>query len=367
MTIYYAAYAVMCFIAAVIHYETDNDKRRNNVICTVGFFSFFLILALRHWSMGVDLGYYSLSDSGYMHSFDNLNKYSWSEILKMKSFLNYEKGYVIFNKLIGSIWNNRQFFLGVCAFINISVVSIFICKRSKLPLMSWVVFLGLPSFLMFFSGLRQAIAISITMIAVRWIERKKIIPFVLTVLLSWTFHSSAIVFLLAYPLYYVRLTDVQKMLFALLIPVIYVFKVPLFMVLNKLFKNNAVVENTGAGMLFIVFFCIYLFLVISHSYQKKQQSGYINLFYMACICQAFGGVYDTAMRVGYYFMVYLVVALPNTIEDFKNTERGTGRRDFMLSYTLIFIAFALFGLYSIANGSWSCTNPYVFFWQMPMT
>lgn len=365
MAIYYAAYAIICLVALIMQRATNSDKRKNGVICAFGFLIFFLILALRHWSMGVDLGYYSMGESGYIYSFEVLNKYSWADIIKLKEYLNYERGYIIFNKLLGSIWNEKQFLLGVCAFINISVTGVFIYKRSKLPLMSWIVFLGLPSFLMFFSGLRQAIAISITMIAARWIEKKKIVPFVLTVLLAWTFHSSAIVFLLAYPLYYVRLTDLQKLVFAMCIPVVYVLKAPLFTVMSKLFKDNAVIESTGAGTLFIVFFCVYMFLIVSNSYQKKDQNGYINLFYMSCICQAFGGVYSTAIRVGYYFMVYLAIALPNTIYDFKQTGRSTGERDFMLCYTLIFIAFLMFGLYSIKNGSWSCTNPYVFFWQTP--
>ncbi len=365
MTVYYSVYAIMCFVALISQHMSQNLKYRHKMICIIGFTLIFGILALRHWSMGNDLGFYvpSNENSGYIPSFMKLNTYSWKEILKMKSFLNYEKGYVIFNKLVGSIYCNKQFFLGVCAFINISVTAVTIYRKSRLPLLSWIVFMGLPVFLMFFSGMRQSVAISITMIATHWIEEKKPIKFILTVLLASTFHQSAIVFLIAYPVYHMELTDFRKVVCIVMLPVVYILRGPLFAVLSKIFKDNAEVTSTGAGTLFIVFFAIYITMAIFNSYSKKNPNKMINLFYVACVCQAFSGIYNLAMRVGYYFMIYLIIALPNTVYEFKKQEVRTANQEFILSYTVIFAAFLIFGIYSIANGTWAHTNPYHFFWQ----
>lgn len=365
MTIYYILYAIMTVIAIIVQYISKDLKYRSRIICSFGFILVFLILALRHWSMGVDLGYYAVEEVGYIPSFAKLNEYSWGEILKMKEYLNYERGYIIFNKLVGSINNNKQFFLGVCAFINISVVAVYIHKKSKLPLLSWIIFLGLPVSLMFFSGLRQSVAISITMLSMYWIEKKKPIPFILTILLAWLFHKSAILFLIAYPMYYVNLTDLQKLIFALLIPVVFVLKGPLFAVLSKILKDNAEAETTGAGTLFIIFTAIYIALLLLNNYHNKKQNELINLFYIACLCQAFGGLYPLAMRVGYYFMPYLAIALPNTIYEFRTGNGRRGRNEFIISYMVIFAAFLLFGLYSKKYATWAYTNPYVFFWEKP--
>ncbi len=365
MTIYYILYAVMTVIALTVQYISKDLKHRSGIICSLGFISVFLILALRHWSMGNDLGYYAIEDVGYVQSFEKLSTYSWSEILKLKEYLNYERGYIIFNKLVGSINNDKQFFLGVCAFINISVMAFYIYKKSYLPFLSWIIFLGLPVFLMFYSGIRQSVAISITMIAMYWVEKKKPIPFILTVLLAWTFHKTAILFLLAYPMYYVKLTDLQKFIFALMIPVVFVLKGPLFTVLSKLFKEGAETETTGAGTLFVIFSAIYIALLLLNNYHNKKQNELINLFYVACLCQAFSGIYSTAMRVGYYFMVYLVIALPNTIYEFRFGNGRRGRNEFVISYMVIFAAFLLFGIYSIEHTTWACANPYVFFWEKP--
>lgn len=365
MTIYYIMYAIMTAVALIVQYLSKDLKYRSRIICSFGFILVFLILALRHWSMGVDLGYYSIENVGYLQSFEKLNEYSWGEILKMKEYLNYERGYIIFNKFIGSINNNKQFFLGVCAFINMSTIAIYIYKKSYLPLLSWIIFLGLPVFLLFFSGMRQDIAISITILSMYWIEKKRPIPFILTVLFAWLFHKSAILFLIAYPMYYVKLTDLQKFIFALMIPVVFALKVPLFSVLSKLLKDNVETESTGAGMLFLIFSAIYIALLLLNNYHNKKQNELINLFYIACICQAFSGLYSIAIRVGYYFMIYLSIALPNTIYEFQFGNGRRGRNEFVISYMVIFTAFLLFGIYSIKYATWACTNPYVFFWEKP--
>lgn len=363
MTIYYVMYAIICAAACIMQTASKDKKKRNKVICTVGFLCIFLLLALRHWSMGVDLGYYSKETGGYVISFKILNRYSWDKILHLKAFLNYEKGYIIFNKLVGSIHNDKQFFLGVCAFINIAVVAIFINKKSKLPLLSWITFTGLPVFLIFFSGMRQCLAISITMLSTYWIEKKKPIKFVLTVLLAWTFHASSILFLAAYPMYHIKLTDIKKAAFVIMIPAVYMMKGVLFPILSRILKDDVEVENTGAGMLFVIFIGIYLVLIFLNSYTKKKEDGYINLFYIACVCQAFSGLNQLVVRVGYYFMIYLIIALPNTIYGIKDDEKPLGGKAFMIGYAAVFGAFLLYGLSAISAGGWAHTNPYVFFWQ----
>ena len=92
--------------------------------------------------------------------------------------------------------------------------------------------------------------------------------------------------------------------------------------------------------------------------------GLRNLFLAACFCQALGNVYNTAIRIGYYYMVSLVVLLPRVI---KNNEKAAYEQrknnSALIMYLAIFVCFTAFGLYSIAHGSWAESNPYSFFWQ----
>ena len=54
------------------------------------------MLALRHQSMGIDLRYTKYF--GYLGRFDAIAETSWSDVFDV-SIANYEKGYIIFNKL----------------------------------------------------------------------------------------------------------------------------------------------------------------------------------------------------------------------------------------------------------------------------
>ncbi len=369
MTVYYWFYSIVTFLAILIYArKKDIDKQRKKV-CIVGFFALFLLLALRHPYMGVDLGWgYS---TGYLKSFENIGQQSLFEVFRVKNYLNYEKGYIIFNKIISLISKNQQFFMGICAFAGILPIAIYTCKRSMMPLLSLFVFMGLPVFLIFFSGLRQAIAIGITVVSMFFVERKKPWMFILTVIFASTFHSSATVFLLAYPMYHTKFSNLGKVLLITIIPVIFVFRKYLFDLLSKAFQDNAHAENTGAFLLFLVFVLIYIFLIVFNDYCDKnnidneRQNGLINLCYFACIIQIFASIYNTAMRVGYYFMIYMIIAIPNTIENFRHI-RVKYNSYYTIVRLVIMVLFVGYGLYALYDDSWARTNPYIFFWQFDL-
>lgn len=154
--------AMATYYESEIGGEEDKDKKRF-LYLAIGLM--VLIMGLRAQTMGVDL-------RGYLASFETLNEYSWKEILGLESYLNYERGYIIFNKLVGSIWCNRQFFLFVCAAISIIPVGIVIYKCSPDPLLSIIIYIGLPVFLLNYSGLRQAIAIGILILSFEFMTEK---------------------------------------------------------------------------------------------------------------------------------------------------------------------------------------------------
>lgn len=351
MTPYYFAYGIMILPAIFFNYNTYKLKSRNKlIICILCFFSIFTLLGLRKQSMGVDL-------SGYLTSFDFLNQISWKKVLLLKSYLNYEKGFVLFSKLSGSIFNNRQFYIAICAFVSLAPIAYVFYKKSKVPLLSFIIYLGLPSFLIAFSGLRQAIALAVTFYSIKFIEDKKIFKFMLAIVVAMLFHKTAIIFLLAYPLFYVKRSNWVKFFSLCLVPIVYFLRYPLFYVLSKFFKENAIPDGNSAITLFLIFSLIYVFLLLLENSSNRKESGYINLFYCACIFQAFGGVYSTAMRVGYYFMIYLTLALPEII-----SSKSRNSKDRYIIYLIFFTCFASFGLYSIYNSSWAMAYPYKFFW-----
>lgn len=354
MTIYYVIYLLLGITPIVSNNLQQKEDSARKTFCVIAFLSLFLMFALRHMSMGLDLKY--TTSYGYLGRFLRITSASWSDIFNPE-VAHYEKGYVIFNKIIGTIHKDRQFFLGACAFFTILPIIYVIYKKSESPFQSVIIYMGLPVFLLTYSGIRQALAIGICFLAFLYIEDKKIVKFALLVILAMLFHRSAIIFFIAYPLYHLKMSVSVRWASVVLMPVVFVLKRPLFAIFSKIFKENAVAKNTGAGTLFIIFALIYVFCML-YSDGSKEQNGLLNLFLMACLCQAFGGIYDTAVRVAYYFMLSLVILIPNVI------EKMDSNLDKPIFKTAVVVAFGAFGLYSIYKSTWAMAYPYFFYWEI---
>ncbi len=336
--------------------DVAGGRRESRGFVFTVFGALILIIGLRHPTMGTDL-------VGYLPSFDSLGKLSWKEIFKLDSYLNYEKGYIIFNKLISTISKNRQVFLFCCACCSILPLALFIYKNSRNALTSLLVYLGLPVFLTVYSALRQAIAVAITLCAFEYIKKKRLIPFIITIAIASLFHSSAVIALVAYPIYHFKPKKLIRQLSVILLPIIWLLQKPLFEVILKLLDSEKLPDNNNGIGLFLVFFCIYIFSLIIGDNQNSTTNGTRNLFWFACALQAMAGQYQLVLRVTYYFMVYLIILLPELFFDMKKTIKNKGER--WAIKMIIMLGFIVFGLYLIKGGSgWAMSAPYRFFWQV---
>ena len=142
---------------------------------------------------GDTLFYYNLWELFSDMSFDTFVKFSRTADM--------EFGYLI------TTWALSQFFPGGqwLLFLSGLFMSICLCyftyKNCKNPVLALTVFhcLGLFNFMV--QGLRQAIAMCICLLAIESCKKRKLIKFILLVLLASLFHASAIVFL---PVYFIR-------------------------------------------------------------------------------------------------------------------------------------------------------------------
>lgn len=354
MTVYFLIYILMGALPLLINKLISQPEKKHKYYSIICGILIILLLAMRAQSMGVDLGYGT--NVGYLSSFDKISRFTWEQAFT-QDVHNYERGYIIFNKLISCVWNDKQFFLAMCALVGVAPVIYVVYKKSHNAIFSYYIYMGLPSFLMLFSGIRQSIAIGICFLAYSFIEDKKLIKFVLTVFVASLFHYTSIIFLLAYPLYYIKVNNTGRVFSLVFLPIIYIFRYPLFSLLSRIFKDEALPDDNGAITLLLIFVLIYVFCVI-FARKEKQMNGLLNLFYLACVCQVFSGVYSTAMRVGYYFMIFAILLIPHIIENLRENTEVKVILTFVIS-----IAFMLFGLYLLYNSTFAQAYPYIFFWR----
>lgn len=360
MAIYFIFYTLLC-TSFIFSYNKQklcklnkNAKVYRNIWFTILLIFIIIVVGFRHPSMGVDLQYGSMD--GYIGGYKYISSLDFLAIIN-KDIKNYEKGYVIFNKLISYISNNEQWLLFCTALLSIIPIFLIYNTYSENLPFSIIVYMGLTCFLATFSALRQSIAVGICIGSFYFIKNKKIIPFILLVLLATTFHSSALVFLFAYPLYRIKISRTFRWLTLLVIPIVFFLRTPLFYLLAPLLKENAIVDNNGAITLLIVFILIYIFCIFFGNPEEEEQNGFLSLLLMCIICQCFGNIHSYAARIAYYYMPFIGLLLPKVCKNFR------GKYSIVTVIIVsIFIVYGLFSIYSSGN-SWAQAYPWVPFWK----
>lgn len=352
MVPYLVLYALIFFSPIFCRFFQYKTQRKY-IYCLVVFGTVLLLIGLRHPTMGNDL-------PGYLKSFHRLHDLSWKTVISLKSYLNYEKGYVLFCKLMsGLLFESEQLYLFVCAAISTIPIGYTVFKKSQDVVLSTIVYLGLPVFLIQYSGLRQAIALGICFYTINLIEEKKFWHFLGWILLASWFHGSAFVFILAYFLYHLKISEGMRWLLLVLLPIVYILRLPLFNLFIRIFQSSSDITETNAITLLLVFVLIYIFILITYhrDHGNVRANGYINIYFFACICQIFSSIHTTAMRVGYYFMIILILLLPMAVSKIRYKEMAWFVR------CIIIFCFVAFAFDSIMGSSWAGAYPYYGFWQ----
>jgi hypothetical protein len=110
-----------------------------------------------------------------------------------------EMGFVILTLLLKSIIPN--YFAWVCfnAFLDILLLDIFIRRYSPYYVLSIILFVTFGGLIIEFNLMRNVKAILLFLVSLKYLQERKIIPYMLLNLAGFMFHSSAIVF---FPLYF---------------------------------------------------------------------------------------------------------------------------------------------------------------------
>ena len=278
-------------------------KNRNAKTLSAFFVIYFFILALRADTIGVDL-------QQYLPRFQTIAQSSFSELVALSESVN--PGYIAINKLISFFSRNNQFFLAVIAACTVIPIAILYKKESEHAMLSISIFLILPLFSMFFSGLRQTLAIAMVVPAFYCAKNKKRLLFLLTVLIAYLFHSAGIFIILLYPVYRAKIT--KKGLFVVIpaMVFVYIFNVQIFNFVlqfmgEKYQERYSELSDTGAYTMIVLFimFAVYSFVVVNDKQLDETTLGMRNLLLLSIVLQFFAPINPIAMRVNYFYILFI--------------------------------------------------------------
>lgn len=347
------------FLFSVVQFESKArqmiDKKKNYPILI--FFSIYLLLiALRSVVVGYDTPVYN----------DIFNQMEWTDWKSLFDPEREEKLFYFMNKFIVSLGLDFQVLLSVAAVLTVIPLMKLYYDHSENSMVTIAIFLILPTFVMNFSGIRQGIAVSIGILAFYAVKRKKPIQFLLWVLIAIGFHRTAFMLLFMYPLYHIRFRTVHLAIFIPLYGLLLAFNKQIFSALVPLLGEKYedrynVIAETGAYAIVIMLalFLLYAFIVPDESCMDPDTKGFRNFAIIAVALQLFAPINSVAMRLNYYYLVFIPLLVPRITNRWKTVSPFI--RD-VVNIIMIVFFIGYYFLVSTSKGTLGI-YPYVPFWE----
>lgn len=333
--------------------KNHRQKKINTLSIDIFFLILFLLMALRDVSIGRDL-------SSYAHYFSLFSEMEWGQVFSS----DIEPGYIILNKIVALFTKDFQWMIVVTSALTVFPVWRLYRKNIEYPYLSIVLYLILPTFVMFFSGLRQSIAISLGIIAYVMAKEKKIFKFILIVALAALFHRSAFILLAIYPVYNLKITKKWLLLVVPAMIAVFIFNKPIFVFLESLISEiySGNVQSTGAYTMLILFalFGLYSYVIPDEKEMSAEETGLRNLLLLSILIQMFAPLHSLAMRMNYYFIIFIPLLIPKIIK--KTSLRY--RQVASLSHYVMLFYFLIYFFINIPSGNILDTFQYRFFWEI---
>lgn len=341
---YYGLLALIVLLGLLPHGDRD---RRNLIAATVGSAAIIILQGLRHPSVGVDV-------AAYIPAYELAGTL---DIAGGGRLMNFEPGYLYFSQLFSALGVSAQLYLGIVAAAVMVPIGATIRRYSVSAWLSILLYVTLGLFVFSFSGLRQAIAIGICFFALRFIKDKRLLWFVLAVLLAATFHTSALVFLFAYPLYHMPRFDARWMVLVLsLFGAVYLVREPLYAWAHRIYGGlSGVPEPTGAFGMLLGMIAVYVLAYMFGDRNDLATRGYSNLLLGAIFFQTFAEQSNVVMRAGYYYFIPVILLIPLVI-----SHQRDPRARLLVKYVVVVMAVLFF--HRNTAGGYLDVSPYLPFW-----
>ncbi|NQU80861.1 MAG: EpsG family protein [Bacteroidetes bacterium] len=287
----------------------------NKLFIQISGFSLFLICALRDVNFGDDGVRYMQK---YLY-FSNVNiSVLWTDFL---TFEVKDPFFNLFSKIISILGFSYQFWFAIIAAIFCTAVSTTIYKYSSSIIISFIALISLGYLYFSMTGLRQTIALSMILISYKFLRERKLVVFIIIVVFGALFHSSALIFLLAYPFAYMKIGWKQILSVGSSLVMAFLFSNQLRQLIRVIGWNKYLsyyadrdIKLTISGFiiqLLIISFC--LFYKKGVLFEDKKNISLYNLLFIGLIFQSFAIVVAETFRISMYFSIFSIILIPKTL------------------------------------------------------
>ena len=208
-------------------------------------FSSFMILilfsGLRKYTVGIDLA------SHYANRFTVIANLGWRELSNFYHVHTYDMGFIVFDKILGIISDNPQWFIFVTSFIVYGSNARYIYKHSDNVVLETFMFITSFTMMMYLNIIAQALAISIILFGLDFLMEKNYIKYLCTVLLATSIHQSAIICLMFIPLMYLENNkkNIRRYIIILLVGALFLDRI-VSILIKTIFRQFSVYFESGS-------------------------------------------------------------------------------------------------------------------------
>jgi len=327
----------------------------------VFFFILILLLSLRDISIGNDT-------ANYKYYFELFSKFTLKKVFQTEMDILY----VLFNWIVSRFTEDYQIFLTITAIIAIFPIAALYCEDRENGFLKLILFINMSIFVMLFSGLRQALAISMGAIAFEFVKRKNFWGFLIFSFIALGFHHTGFMVFLYYPLYHVTFRKKHLWFIIPVVLLVYLFNAPIFngvaSILNNIFgeKYSVTIDRTGAYTMLLVFiiFAVLAYVMPKEKSMDRETLGLRNLLVFAVVLQCFAPIHTLAMRMNYYYILFIPIIMPKILRP-GQTISDSGARFIKIGLMAFFTIYYLWTTYNSCRTGISAmhTYPYVPFWH----
>lgn len=341
MTIYILNY-ILLILYMFFFFQTKNKKIKK-ALFIIAVIQLILIQGMRSPYLGNDMTF-------YWFYYNKQLAYSISNL----SFSNFEILFKVLTKIISTITLDKHLYLTIISILSTIPIAIVIYKKSKNPILSLLLFLSFGFYNFNFSGLRQAIAFAIVFYSFLFIVDRKLIKFIITIIVASLFHTSALVFIPAYFLFDFKITKLKIILMIFVDVIIYIFKVPIYGFINSFFYEEYGIVLTNSYLWMIMCLIILMFCLL---YYKRivsdNKSILYNLVIIGTAIMLLSPIANNILRVANYYYMFIILLIPEVISYIKSTKN-----ELLINLITIIFGLSLY-IYLLYVDSYNIV-PYIF-------
>ncbi|WP_312691984.1 EpsG family protein [Caproiciproducens sp.] len=184
---------LLILILGICICEIKKSSRNNIVFLTIVSAAMIIMSYLRANTVGIDY-------KQYADYFTQVRNGGWSFLISSANGYRIEPGYSLLNYIVSRFTGDVHIFMLVVSIIIVCLTAVLLYRYSPVPWIGMFVFASFGFFGNSLSFIRQSIAVAVYLFAVHFLKDKKLLPYILIVLLAASFHKAILIMI---PVYFI--------------------------------------------------------------------------------------------------------------------------------------------------------------------